>query len=98
MNQRGQYGTAYVGQDPPRGATIYVEHEPSSIGAWIIGTIVVGGAVLWARHQSQQIAQLNKMTGLPSQRFTTSLRQGASARLHVLAERVRPQRPQGRDD
>ena len=96
MNERGQYGPSRVGQIP---TTVYVEREPSSIGAWILGTIAIGGAVLWARHQSRQIEQLYKTAGLPQQSFATSLRQSAkslpsraSASLHGLAERVRPKR------
>lgn len=98
MNQRGHYGrSSRVGQAPPDGATIYVEGEPASIGAWILGTIAVGGAVLWARHQSQQIEQLYRTAGLPQQSFAASLRQSAralpsraSASLHQLAARFRP--------
>jgi hypothetical protein len=94
-NERGQYSSSRVGQIP-QATTVFVEHE-SSIGSWILGTIAVGGAVLWARHQSQQIEQLYKTAGLPQQSFAGSLRQSAkelpsraSASLHSLAERVRP--------
>lgn len=97
MNERGQYGSngsPRVGQIP-----VYVERESSSVGAWILGTILVGGSVLWARHQSQQIEQLYKTAGLPHQSFTSSLRSSvrslpsrASASLHGLAERVRPKK------
>jgi len=83
----------------PAPAAVYVEREPSSVGAWILGTIAVGGAVLWARHQSRQIEQLYKTAGLPQQSFAEGLRQGAGASLRGLAERVRPKRlPQGRID
>jgi len=100
MNDRGQYGAPRVGQTPPRATTVYVERAPSSsIGTWILGTLAVGGAVLWARHQSKQIGQLYKTTGLPQQSFPKSLRQDAVASLRGLAERVRPKRPsQGRDE
>lgn len=98
-NERGQYGSARVGQDPTRATTIYVERNPSSIGAWIIGTIIVGGAVLWARHQSRQIEQIQSKFGLPQQSFAAGLRESAralpgraSATLHEIAERVRPTR------
>jgi hypothetical protein len=98
-NARGQYGkngeTRVGGELPPHVG--YVERESSSILTWIIGTIAVGGAVLWARHQSKQIGQLYKMAGLPQQSFGADLRQSAkaipartSAALHDLAERVRP--------
>ena len=110
MNARGQYGSslagpALVGQIPQT-STVYVERSPSLVGAWILGTIAVGGAVLWARHQSRQIGQLYKTAGLPQQSFVSDLRQSAkalpaqaSASLHSLAERVRPKRsPQGRND
>ena len=99
MNGRGQYGSARVGQLPSRATTVYVEREPSSVGAWILGTIAVGGAVLWARYQSRQIEQLYKTAGLPHQSFPSSLRQGAGSSLRGLAERVRTKRlPPGRSD
>lgn len=98
MNERGQYGTSRVGQTP-QPTTVYVEREPTSAVSWILGTIAVGGAVLWARHQSQQIERLYKTAGLPHQSFVADLRQSArslpsraSASLHELAERVRPKR------
>ena len=93
MNARGQYGSSRVGQTIPAPAAIYVEREPSSVGAWILGTIAVGSALLWARHQSQQIEQLSKRAGLPHQSFAEGLRQGAGASLRGLAERVKPTRP-----
>ena len=101
VNARGQYGTSRVGQLAPRATTVYLEREPSSIGAWILGTIAIGGSVLWVRHQSQQVEQLYKTAGLPHQSFAGSLRQSArslpsqaSASLHGLAEFVRPKRGQ----
>ena len=99
MNARGQYGSLRVGQMIPTPAAVYVEREPSSVVTWILGTIAVGGAVLWARHQSRQIEQLSKTSGLPHQSFASSLRQGAGASLRGLAERVQPKRlAQGRND
>jgi hypothetical protein len=99
MNARGQYGSSRVGQSLPQATTVYVAREPSSIGTWILGTLAVGGAVLWARHQTRQIEQLYKTAGLPQQSFASSLRQGAasslqgaSSSLHAVAERVRPKR------
>jgi hypothetical protein len=66
------------------------------MGAWILGTIAVGGALLWGRHQAKQIEQLYKTAGLPHQSFAGSLRQSAGASLRGLADRVRPKRlPQG---
>ena len=101
MNGRGQYGSSRVGQIPPRAATVYVERSPSSVVAQILGTLAVGGALLWARHQSQQIEQLYKTAGLSHESFTASLRtrarslpSRASASLHDLAERVRPKKSQ----
>lgn len=91
MERRGHYGKMIVGQVPPPAATVYVERQSSSIGKWIFGTIVVGGAVLWARHQSQQIVQLQKSAGLPPQSFAASLRQSAGSSLRGLAKRVRPE-------
>ena len=95
MNGRGQYGPPRVGQIPERVTTVYVEPEKSSVGSWILATIAVGGAVLWARHQSQQIEQLYKTAGLPHQSFAGSLRQGAGSSLRALAERVKPKRQGG---
>ena len=95
MNERGQYGAPRVGQIPERVTTVYVEPEKSSVGSWILATIVAGGAVLWARHQSQQIEQLYKTAGLPHQSFAGSLRQGAGSSLRALAERVKPKRQGG---
>ena len=91
MSQRGQYGRTTVGQVPPP-TTVYVERASASpsIVPWILGTIAVGGAVLWARHQSRQIDQLQKKAGLPDQSFTSSLRQGAATSLRGLAERALP--------
>jgi hypothetical protein len=93
-NDRGQYGK---NGETRVGATVYVERKSSSIVPWIVGTIAVGGVVLWARHQSKQIEQLYKTAGLPQQSFGADLRQSAkalpartSAALRGLAERVQP--------
>lgn len=93
MSERGHYGSVRVGQIAPPVTTVYVERERSTV-ARILGVIVVIGSVgsaLWTRHQSRQIEQLYKTTGLPYQSFTSSLRQGAGSTLRGLAERVRPQ-------
>ena len=73
-NERGHYGKngVSVGAEAPR---IIVEHGGPSIGTWLLGAVVVGGAVLYARHQSRQIEQLSKSSGVPYQSFTGSLRQ-----------------------
>jgi len=99
-NERGHYGkngAPSVGQYPSR--TIYVEREHSSTGAWLLGALAVGGAVLFARHQSRQIEQLYKTSGLPYQTFTGSLRESARAlptrareAYRGIASRVRPAR------
>lgn len=79
-----------MGQVPPP-TTVYVERASSpSLVPWILGTIAVGSAVLWARHQSRQIDQLQKKAGLPDQSFVSSLRQGAATSLRGLAERALP--------
>jgi hypothetical protein len=49
----------------------------SSIGTWIVGGLVVAGAVLWMKHQSKQIAKLYETSGLPYQSFTGNLRSRA---------------------
>lgn len=82
MNERGYYGRRegpLLGQEIPRSMTVYVERESSSTGTWLLGTVAVVGALLWARHQSQQIEQLYKASGLPHQSFTGSLQQSARA-------------------
>jgi hypothetical protein len=72
MSERGVYGQPLIGADPSgRGG--------SSFGTWIVGGILVGGAVLWARHQSAQMGKLYKAAGLPQQSFTASLREDARA-------------------
>lgn len=85
MSARGHYGSARVGQVALPATTVYVEREPSTVGR-IFGALAVVGAALWARHQSRQIEQLYKTTGLPYQSFTTS----ASASLRGLVDRIRP--------
>jgi hypothetical protein len=89
MSGRGHYGrngVLLIGQAPQRYATVYVERRSSSTGAWILGTLAVGGALLWTRHQSSQIEQLYKTSGLPYQGFVGSLRQSARG----LVARVKP--------
>ena len=98
MNERGHYGGngVSIGQQYPR--TIYVEHEKSSSkGVLLLGALAVGGAILYARHQSQQIQQLYSTSGMPYQSFTGSLRETARAlpakareAYRGIAARVRP--------
>ena len=85
MSERGHYGSARVGQFALPATTVYVEREPST-AKQIFSALAVVGAALWARHQSRQIEQLYKTTGLPYQSFTASM--GAS--LLGLVDRVRP--------
>jgi len=49
------------------------------IGKWIVGAVVVGGVVLWAKHQSDQIEKLYSSAGLPHQSFIDDLRSRSSA-------------------
>jgi hypothetical protein len=65
MSGRGIYGTPRIAGD---GSTC-----GSSWGTWIVGGLVVGGAVLWAKHQSDQVDKLYTTVGLPHQSFTESL-------------------------
>jgi hypothetical protein len=99
-NARGHYGnsrgTARIGQAP---STIYVERAPTSTLTWIFGALAVGGAVLWARQQSQQINKLSKKEHVPQPSFGESLRADvkalparASETLHSLAEVVKPKK------
>ncbi len=96
-NERGHYGKngVRVGQQPH---TVYVEREGghSTIGL-LLGAVAIGGAVLYARHQSKQIEQLYKTSGLPYESFTGSLRESARAiptkareAYRGIAARVRP--------
>jgi hypothetical protein len=73
-NARGHYGRngVSIGAEAPR---IIVEQGGPSIGTWLLGAVVVGGAILYARHQSQQIKTLSKSSGVPYQSFTGSLRE-----------------------
>jgi hypothetical protein len=73
-HDRGHYGPNGVSRV---GQTVYVERKSSSTGAWILGAIAVGGAFLWARHESRQIEQLCKTSGMPYQSFAGSLRERA---------------------
>ena len=99
-NERGQYGkVVLLAGEPPRSATVYVERGGLSTGSLILGAIVVGGAVLFARHQSRQIEHLYRTEGQPYQSFAGSLREGARelpsrAReaYRGLTARVRPAR------
>ena len=67
---RGTYGKTVIGSDSTTG---------SSIGKWIVGAVVVGGAVLWVKHQSDQITKLYAVTGTPHQSFIEDLRARSSA-------------------
>lgn len=67
MNERGTYGSTLLSGDPQ-------EHRGSSLGVWLIGALVAGGAALWAKHQSDQIAKLYATAGLPYQSFSKGLR------------------------
>lgn len=84
MSERGTYGAARVGAS-------YSGARGSSLGTWIVGGLVVGGAVLWARHQSAQIDKLYSVAGLPHQSFVEDLRArtkelsgAAREKLHAL--------------
>jgi hypothetical protein len=88
MNDRGTYGTPHNGVsrdarvqfgDPRLGADLYVVQRPSSIWKWIVGGVAIGGAILWARHQTEQTKKLYKKTGLRPQSFMASMREGAMA-------------------
>lgn len=67
MSQRGVYGKTYLGGTPPN-------QGGSSIGAWLLGGLVLGGAVLWAKNQSDQLEKLYTASDLPYQSFPKSLR------------------------
>lgn len=66
MCARGTYGRTVVGADP------YGRSGPSW-GTMLLGGLVVGVSVLWAKHQSDQIERLYATAGLPYQGFARSL-------------------------
>lgn len=79
MSGRGHYGAngvAYVGQAPTRQSTVYVERDRSSLPL-VLGAISLGASLLWARHQSRQIEQISKASGIPYKSFTSDLRERA---------------------
>ena len=75
MSERGEYGRhiqigQIIGAEPG---------QSSSPMKWIVGTLLVGGAILWAKHQSDQVKNLYDKTGLPHESFTESLREDVRA-------------------
>ncbi len=87
MRERGTYGKPYVGANP--------YDRESSLGTWIVGGLFIAGAVLWAKHQSNQIAKLYAAAGLPHQSFAAGLRErtqelssSAGEKIHGLAHRL----------
>lgn len=79
MSERGTYGRVRVGADESRGA---------SLGTWIVGGLLVGGAVLWARHQSAQLEKLYATEGLPYQSFGANLRERTRALSSTAGEKI----------
>ena len=82
MRGRGTYGTSRS------------DACGSSWGTWVVGGLLVGSAVLWARHQSTQIEKLYAAAGLPHQSFLGNLRErskelstAAREKYHVLMQR-----------
>jgi hypothetical protein len=67
---RGTYGKTVIGSEGS---------ARSSIGKWIVGAVVVGGAALWVKHQSDQITKLYSVTGTPHQSFIEDLRSRSRA-------------------
>lgn len=81
MSERGIYGSARVGASSSG-------EGGSSWGTWIVGGLVVGGAVLWARHQSAQIDKLYSVAGLPRQGFVEDLRVRTKALSGAAREKI----------
>jgi hypothetical protein len=84
MSTRGTYGVV-----------VGAGRRGSSLGKWIVGGVLVGGAALWARHQSEQISQLYKAVGLPHRSFVEGLREDARklpsatrAKFHATREKL----------
>jgi len=67
MSQRGVYGKTYTGAD------VYYVQRGSSLSTWLIGGLLVGGAALWAKHQSDQVKKLYATSELPYEGFIRSL-------------------------
>jgi hypothetical protein len=89
MNERGRYGGV-----PLRIGSIAVSGDGSgsSWGKSIVIGLLVGGAVLWAKNQSDQIKRLSAATGLPHHGFvedlaaqTKALAGSARAKIHKLS-------------
>jgi hypothetical protein len=90
-SERGHYGrngVSWIGQVPQHPTTVLVEHK-SSTGAWILGTLAVGGALLWARHQSRQMEQIYQTSGMPYQSFAAGLRESAKTLSGRASETLR---------
>jgi hypothetical protein len=69
---RGVYGVPFVGAD-------HSERRGHSLVTWLVGGLVVGGAVLWAKHQSDQIQKLSSAAGVPYEGFGQHMRESARA-------------------
>jgi hypothetical protein len=54
---------------------------------WLLGGLVAGGAVLWAKHQSDQIEKLSATAGLPYQGFTRGLGERTRELVHRFGTR-----------
>lgn len=83
MGARGIYGG-----EPSNGRGV-------SWSSWIIGGLLVGGAALWVKHQSDQIEKLYSAAGLPHQSFVEDLRsrsstlsEAARAGVHSFRQRL----------
>jgi hypothetical protein len=88
MSVRGVYGSPQIGAAP------YGERR-SSLGTWIIGGLLVGGAALWVKHQSDQIAKLYEAAGIPHQSFIEDMQSrsrrlagAANAGVHSFRQRL----------
>jgi hypothetical protein len=69
------------------------------IAKWVVGGLAIGGALLWAKYQTDQVNRLYTKSGLSHESFVESLREGAralpsraSASLRGLANRINPPR------
>lgn len=96
MGVRGSYGETRGPAEAARGA---------SLGTWIVGGLLVGGAVLWARHQSSQIEKLYRVEGLPYQTFGSQASERASDlsstalnKIHGIARRFTQRKKGGSKD
>lgn len=91
MRERGQYGAVTIGSVP--------SDQRHPIAKWVVGGLAIGGVLLWAKYQTDQMNRLYASSGLSHESFVDSLRESARAlpsraseSLRGLARRIAPDR------